>query len=93
MTQAVQNLKASIDRQDQKLDRIDDLRVDMVRSETRLSAACDELQRVKTKLDRVHNWIIGVGAVIGFLVFASQVVLRVWPGFSQTPTASVPSVK
>ena len=76
-------------RQGTKLDKIDDLRVDLARIDTRLTTACDELQRTKTKLDRVHNWVIGVGAVVAFLVFVVQIALRVWPTTAPVAPAQV----
>jgi hypothetical protein len=95
LTQAVQNLSDAIERQGQKLDKIDDLRVDFAGYRAKLDTACDDLRHTKTKLDRVHTLVIGAAAVIGFLVVVAQIALRPWPMHEPAPiviTAPAPPV-
>ncbi len=46
---------------------------------TRLSTLDGAVSDIKKKLDHVHNWVIGAGAVAAFLAIATQILLRVWP--------------
>jgi hypothetical protein len=95
LTQAVQHLSDAIERQGQKLDKIDDLRVDFASYRTKLDTACDDLRDTKRKLDRVHTLVIGAAAVIGFLAVVAQIALRAWPTHEAAPiviTAPAPSV-
>jgi hypothetical protein len=45
---------------------------------TRLSHINDRLQETKKKGDRVHTWVIGAAAIMGFVVVVVQIALRVW---------------
>jgi hypothetical protein len=98
LTHEIRNLSQTIERQGQKLDKLDDLRIEFASHKTTLDKTCDDLKDAKAKLDRIHTWVVGAAAVIAFLVFASQVALRVWPPHeaapvgATAPTPTAPSV-
>lgn len=87
-TQAIRDLSEAVQRQGQKLDRIDELRIDLASHRTKLETACDDLRQVKQKLDRVHTWVVGAAAIVAFLVVAAQIALRVWPAHDAAPIAA-----
>lgn len=87
-TQAIRDLSADLQRQGQKLDRIDDMRVDLAALRTKLDTACDDLRQTRQKLDRVHTWVVGAAAIVAFLVVAAQIALRVWPAHEVAPMAA-----
>jgi hypothetical protein len=94
LTPAIRNLSQTIERQRQKLDKLDDLRIEFASHKATLDRACDDLRDAKAKLDRIHTWKVGAAAVVAFLVFASQVALRVWPPHEAAPvviTAPTPT--
>jgi hypothetical protein len=92
LMQAIEHLTGAINQQCAKLDKIDEIRVDLREHTTRLSIACDDLKDTRKKVERIHTWVVGAAAIVGFLAVAAQIALRVWPTASSVPPNIVVNV-
>lgn len=63
-----------------------DVRDRTIKLEEAVRANDKTIEETRKKVARVHNWIIGAGAIVAFLVVASQILLRIWPATPQPPT-------
>lgn len=79
LTEAVNGLTRSVDGHGIKLECISDLRADLREISTKLTALDKTVGETKTKVERVHNWIIGAAAIVGFLIVVGQIALRLLP--------------
>lgn len=87
LTQSVADLAKMIDQKMQKLDKIEDIRVEIKGLSTTLQTTCNQLSEVKAKTDKVHTWVVGAAAVISAVVVAATVGSR----FIPTTPASHPN--
>lgn len=81
VTQNLAALSKSVEKQGDKLGRIDDLRVDIKELSTKLGALTEDLRETKTRLDKVRTFVIGATAVVAAVVIISQIAIRFapWP--------------
>jgi len=77
--QALANLADNVKQLSTKLDKIDDLRVDIGKIETNITHLSTEITSLKSKLDKVRNWIVGAGAIIAFIAFEVGVAVKFIP--------------
>ena len=89
ITEAIKNLTEAIIRQDKQLDKIENLRVDVARIDTRTSTIETELGSVKNKLDLVYKWVIGAGAIIAFIVIAATLAATLYRLLLSDPASSI----
>jgi hypothetical protein len=91
-TEALTNLKSSVDKLTDKLDKVDDLRVSVGKIETSLTNLTLELKSTKDRLDTVRNWVIGAAAVVMVAGAIIPLVVRFWPTPSSA-TLNLPNTR
>lgn len=79
LAQEIKGLSSTIEKQGQKLDKIDDVRVDLGKLQTEIGHLSKELGSTKDKLDKVRTWVIGAAAIVGAIVAGATIVVRVFP--------------
>lgn len=77
-TEAIKNLTTAVDRLGVQLGKIDDLRIDVAKIDTKVSITHTDLESVKKKLETVRTWVIGAAAIVAFIAFAAPIVVRFW---------------
>lgn len=96
VTQNLAALSKSVEKQGDKLGRIDDLRVDIKELSTKVGALTEDLRETKTRLDKVRTFVIGATAVVAVLILIGQIAIRFapWPATQalQQQPAAVPAV-
>lgn len=87
VTQNLAALSKSVEKQGDKLGRIDDLRVDIKELSTKLGSLAEDLKETKSRLDKVRTFVIGAAAVVATLVIISQIAIRFapWPATHSLP--------
>jgi hypothetical protein len=90
LTQHILDLGKSIDQRMQKLDKLDDLRIEIKGLSTILDATCKQLVEVKEKADRVHTWVVGAAAVVSAIVIVATIASRFIPVGITTSVVNYP---
>lgn len=80
------SLKETAERQEKKLETLDQIRGDLREYAGKLDRACSDLKETTAKLDTVRTWVIGASAAVAVFVFLSQFALRFWPSPPALPT-------
>lgn len=57
-----------------------DVRDRTIKLEEIIRASDKILEETRKKVVRIHTWVVGASAIAAFLVIASQIVPRFWPG-------------
>lgn len=78
-TEAIKNLGASVSRMENHLLKFDDLRVEVGKLDTRLASLQSDFDKADRKLESLRIWVIGAAAIVGFIAFATPIVLRLFP--------------
>jgi hypothetical protein len=79
LQQSIISLNSDLDRKLSKLDKIDDIRIDIVKIQTEFENSKSVISDIKQKTDKIHNWVIGAAAIAAFLVVAVGVGVRLLP--------------
>jgi hypothetical protein len=88
LTEAINGLTKSVEGHGTKLDSLSDIRADLREITTRLDTVNKTVEKNEARLERVHTWVIGAAAIIGFLVIAVPVAMRFWPA----PQVAIPPI-
>lgn len=76
LAQTIKDLQNSVDSRMQKLDKLEDVRIEL----KGLSVSQDEMKsqfkETKEQVSRIHTWLIRATAILSFIVFFSGIIFR-----------------
>ena len=90
--QAISHLTSSVERQGQKMAKVEDLRIDVAKMNETLGQLSKDVAAAKDKLDTVRLWIAGAAAIVALVaVIGVPTILRFWPPQPPPVASTVPT--
>ena len=88
--EAIKTLGASIARQEQKLEKLEDVRINLAKLETEIVNLQSEFGPLRDKFDKVRTTVIAAGAIVSAAAIVIPLILRFLPGATPPQVVVVP---